>query len=304
MSFILDALKRAERERRLKKPPDLRAVYEENHLPRRGIQPWFWLSGSFLIGAIVVAFILWPEGPGPEGPPAPTAASVTRSASVTASIGKAGTPPSPPLPDSGSMKPPEEQPPRLSPPQPVPSPAQAASASAKAEETGAKTEGKSVPQTGSKPAADLPDKAPQPSDGTIPATPAGPGLTTQGTAPVEPAAAAPSPPEVTRIEPAPAQPPPPSPPPPDPGEEIARSKQAPIPLITELPAEVREKLGKLQINVHSYSEVPAERLVFINMRRYKVGDRIGEKGPILKEITPEGVIIDYGEGQTRLEVWR
>jgi len=48
---------------------------------------------------------------------------------------------------------------------------------------------------------------------------------------------------------------------------------------------------------------PAERLVFINMHRYKVGDKIGEGGPLLKEITPNGVIIDYGEGVARLQVW-
>jgi hypothetical protein len=75
-------------------------------------------------------------------------------------------------------------------------------------------------------------------------------------------------------------------------------------LLSELPFEVRQKLGNLQINVHSYSKKPAECLVFINMQNFKVGDRIGENGPVLKEITPEGVIIDYGEGQTRVQVWR
>jgi len=34
MSFILEALKRADRERRLERAPDLSAVYEENNLPR------------------------------------------------------------------------------------------------------------------------------------------------------------------------------------------------------------------------------------------------------------------------------
>ena len=74
-------------------------------------------------------------------------------------------------------------------------------------------------------------------------------------------------------------------------------------MISELPSEIKEKLGKLQINVHSYSRDPAECLVFINMRRYKVGDKIGEGGPLLKEITPNGVIIDYGEGEVLLQVW-
>lgn len=303
MSLILDALKRAERERRLEKPPDLRAVYEENHLPRRRIQPWFWVSGSFLIGAIVVGLILWPEGPGPARPPVPTATSVPRSASVTASVKKAETPPSRPLPGSGSLKPPEAPPPRPSPPQPAPAPVQA-SAPAQPLEKGAKIEEKTVPQTGSKPAAKPPDKTSPPPDGGTSDVPAGPTLPAQGTAAVQPAAPVPSAPEPAPVEPALSQPPPPSSPPAEPKEEIARTKEASIPLISELPYEVRENLGKLQINVHSYSEDPAERLVFINLRRYKVGDRIGEKGPILKEITPEGVIIDYGEGLTRLQVGR
>jgi len=60
----------------------------------------------------------------------------------------------------------------------------------------------------------------------------------------------------------------------------------------------------MQINVHSYSEDPAECMVFINMKKYNVGDAIGENGPVLKQITPEGIVIDYGEGQARLPVWR
>jgi len=67
---------------------------------------------------------------------------------------------------------------------------------------------------------------------------------------------------------------------------------------------VKEKLGNLQINVHSYTEDPKERLIFINMKSYRVGDHIGENGPVLKEITPEGAVIDYGDGMVRLQVGR
>jgi len=91
-----------------------------------------------------------------------------------------------------------------------------------------------------------------------------------------------------------------------PAREKARGsgEKTTIPLLSELPYEVREKLGKLQINVHSYSEKPKERLIFINMKSLKVGDPIGENGPVLKEITPEGAVIDYGDGQARLKVGR
>ena len=96
----------------------------------------------------------------------------------------------------------------------------------------------------------------------------------------------------------------PAEPPPAPAakEQVNKKRIEAIPLIGELPYDIKEKLGKLQINVHSYSEDPAERLVFINMHRYKVGDKIGEGGPLLKEIIPNGVIIDYGEGEARLQV--
>jgi hypothetical protein len=118
-----------------------------------------------------------------------------------------------------------------------------------------------------------------------------------------PAPAAPAP-GTAPVQPAPAEPAPASAPPAAPNAEAGPGKPASLPLITELPYEVKQKLGTFQINVHSYSENPAERLVFINMKSFKVGDRIGENGPILKEITPEGVIIDYGAGQTRMQVGR
>jgi len=91
-----------------------------------------------------------------------------------------------------------------------------------------------------------------------------------------------------------------SPPVPAVKKEVSPELTGSIPLLSELPNEIRGKIGKLQINVHSYSAKRNERLVFINMHRYKAGDKIGEGGPLLKEITPDGVIIDYGEGEARL----
>lgn len=275
MSLILDALKRAERERRLERPPDLTAVYEEDRPPRRGSRPWLWLSGAFVISAIAVGLILWPEAPGPARPPVSKESVVERSASVAGSPEKAQTTPSPASPKGTRPKtagtPAAETPParpaltpiQTPPPPPAPDPVQAA-----------------------------------------PPPPGAPVVPTQETAPEQPVAPpAPSAPEGALPEPAPPEPAPLEPPPTGvPKAKAGPAKSAPIPLLSELPFEVREKLGQLQINVHSYSENPAERLVFINMKSFKVGERIGENGPILKEITPEGVIIDYGEGQTRVQV--
>jgi general secretion pathway protein B len=87
-------------------------------------------------------------------------------------------------------------------------------------------------------------------------------------------------------------------------KKAAPAPKKPIPLVSELPDDIKESLEGLKINVHVYSEDPKERLVFINMRNRKVGERIGETGPILKEITPDGVIIDYGKGLALLKVGR
>jgi hypothetical protein len=302
MSFILDALKRAERERRLEKPPDLRAVYEENHLPRRGIRPWIWVSGSFIIGAIVAWLVLWPEDRGPARPIVPTASSASRKGPVKMAARKPETRPSPTSPRSRAVKPPKVPPSLTSPSQPARAPVQMSTPS-QAAKTPAKITETSVAEKAAKPASKPLDKATQLPGAASPAASPGPVLKGQETAPVQPAPPVASAPQATPVEPVLPRPTAPSSPPADPKQEVVRGKQASIPLFSELPYEVREKLERLQINVHSYSENPAECLVFINMKRYKVGERIGEKGPILKEITPDGVIIDYGEGLTRLKVW-
>jgi general secretion pathway protein B len=308
MSLILDALKRAERERRLTQPPDLTAVYDEDPWTRRG-RPWFWLAGAFLIGAVAVGLILWSRGHGPDRvsptteishPPAPTTDA-------------AGKKKAPVFADSGKSI--AEQPAQAPPQQTAPAAPQDPPASAMAEGV-AKPPVQPLPQN--KPDSD-PAPAPQPSapvktpDTASPTpveepagTPAAPPSPTVDAAPAEPATQETPAEEVALSEGQATKPPPPAPPPPQvetaPEASPAPAQPPAIPLISELPFEVREKLGKLQINVHSYSENPDDRMVFINMKRFRSGDRIGENGPVLKEITPEGAVIDYGEGQARLQV--
>jgi general secretion pathway protein B len=48
--------------------------------------------------------------------------------------------------------------------------------------------------------------------------------------------------------------------------------------------------GKLKLEVLSYSEIPAQRLVFINGRRYKEGDTV-DGGARVEEIREDGVIL-------------
>ncbi|GMW08080.1 MAG: hypothetical protein AMXMBFR8_28760 [Nevskiales bacterium] len=46
----------------------------------------------------------------------------------------------------------------------------------------------------------------------------------------------------------------------------------------------------LHLDIHVFSDTPAERFVFVNMRKYTEGAQLAE-GPQVEEITPEGVVL-------------
>ncbi len=54
-------------------------------------------------------------------------------------------------------------------------------------------------------------------------------------------------------------------------------------------------LPELHLDVHVYSETQADRFVFVNMKKYREGDRLRE-GPLLESITPQGAIMQH-QGQ-------
>ncbi len=288
MSFILEALKRADRERRLERAPDLSAVYEDNDLPgHNGIRPWLWLCGAFLVGVIVVGLVLWPAGPGSVKSPLPRGESASPPLSAPETAKKEKTPPSSSARVSKGLQ--------------AKKPSVQASSGQSARVPVSKTkpvqpikkmtEKISLP----KPVPVVAVEKKEPVQPTPTVSPISEGLVKAeesdnskgGEKPVDAKVVKPAKPS-----PAPAS-----------NEEVNRKRIEAVPLIGELPYETKEKLGKLQINVHSYSKDPGERLVFINMKSYKVGDKIGEGGPLLKEIIPDGVIIDYGGGEVRLQVW-
>ena len=51
-------------------------------------------------------------------------------------------------------------------------------------------------------------------------------------------------------------------------------------------------LPDLHLDIHVFSGEPAERFVFINMSKYKENGTLTE-GPVIKQITPEGVILGF-----------
>ncbi len=70
------------------------------------------------------------------------------------------------------------------------------------------------------------------------------------------------------------------------------SRSAVLPSLTELRANGTLQLPDLHVDLHVYSDVPGERFVFINMHKYQENARLDE-GPVLDEITSDGVILVY-----------
>ena len=57
-------------------------------------------------------------------------------------------------------------------------------------------------------------------------------------------------------------------------------------------------LPELHVDIHVYAEEPAERFVFINMKKHRENSQLDE-GPVVTEITTDGVILKY-QGSTFL----
>jgi general secretion pathway protein B len=71
---------------------------------------------------------------------------------------------------------------------------------------------------------------------------------------------------------------------------------AALPTADELRANGTIQIAELHLDIHVYSEQPADRFVFINMVRHRENSRLAE-GPVVQEITPEGVILEYAGTQ-------
>jgi general secretion pathway protein B len=72
----------------------------------------------------------------------------------------------------------------------------------------------------------------------------------------------------------------------------AAPAQSNIPTVADLPPEIRQSLPSLPINVFSYSSSPAERFVMIDMIKYVPGQTIKNELE-LKEIVEDGIIVRY-----------
>lgn len=73
-----------------------------------------------------------------------------------------------------------------------------------------------------------------------------------------------------------------------------------VPSLKDLPESPRNNLSQYEINVHVFDDDPERRFVLINMSKYKEGERIANNGPLVEEITRNGIIVDYGNGRALL----
>ena len=266
MSYILDALKKAEQQREFGEVPGIDSLHDQ---PRPGPpRRWPWvLVAVLLLSALVFAGLWWRSGARNADGAEPT----TRPAEPVAQ----SAPDRAPGPPVASQADPA---PRVEPAAP---PVEQDSVDAPAAETAAPP-----PVIARRPLRPLPLPEPAP-----PATKTEPMQARQIPAPTPAPALAPSlPPEVVELR-APT-------PPTLPEVEPAWNR---LPLWPLVPDRIlRQVKERLELNVHVYSEHPEDRFVLFNMKKYREGDQIAE-GLDLEEITKEGVILAVPNGRFRLE---
>lgn len=76
-----------------------------------------------------------------------------------------------------------------------------------------------------------------------------------------------------------------------PAPVVARNSSADLPNYDNLPADVRQSLPPLHLDVHGYAAKPEDRFVVINLQHYRIGDGI-PGGLTVVDIVPQGVILE------------
>ncbi len=282
MSYILDALKKAEQERHQAKVPTLDTVHRTSWAPPRHL----WLGIGAAVALANAAVLIWLLVPGPMPP-------IDRSADSTV----APAPP-PPAAVSAPAAPAAERAAPASPPEkaavvatapPAPAPASSeASASRrppperKPETTTKRGEGKPGASVALAPAAPTVEPR-KPTAAEAPPPPAPPA------APEKPTASTPAPPipSVAAVPDKPAAPPAAASP-----TKPAERGTGSLPLLRDMTPADQEAITKMTLQFLVYSDVPAERLVFINNQKYVEGQLIEGK-VVVEGILPDGAVLSY-----------
>ena len=267
MSYILDALRKAERDHQVSRVPTLATSHGGVHLRRA---PWIWpvAGGVLAVGGLVAAYALqWApvhairrDPVGELKPPVTSAVVASRpDPAVSAPL----VVPAPERPPSPPANPPAEHP-------------------GAARSSGGSSVAPSVSSTRPPPASSAARRAPAiptrlgKADGPA-AKPPGPSSARSVASPPidrdamrEPGTSADAlaPPATAAVTPS----------------DGGSSRTAPTAPAPTLP--------RLALDVLVYSEVPAERLVFINGRKYVEGQMVDE-GAVIEQITPDGAILRH-----------
>jgi hypothetical protein len=351
MSYILDALRKAERDRQVARVPTLATAHGGAFPSRR--PPWAWavVAGAVVLSAVALYAVVGGP-PRSESPPSvPTArvappvpatsapapnaeADLARTAAKTPErsepapvIERPGASVAPGPARVGAVAPPAVTAPRAARvpdaqggPSPTKRPAPGAGALAQAAPgLAAPAPPPAQPPTTQVPMTEGP--APRAPVAQAAPTPAPPAQTSPAQASPAPAPAMQAPP--TQAPPAqaapaqvPAQTPPalqtppglvlPAPPPgaqtdPNAGGDAT----APLPGRARpgvdpgqnggQPAASPPVPARLSLDVLVYSDVPAERMVFINGRKYVEGQTVGDDNGVIEQITPDGAVLRQGD---------
>ena len=307
MSYILDALRKSERERQTGQVPGLPHLASG---PPPAQPRWiFWLIALLLgINGLGLAYwLFWRPTPAPAplvtaSTPATTAPSLAASADQkppTLIVNPGPPAPAPtPAPPTAQPSPPVMAPPPV---QMAPAPAPPVAVAQPATPPPPESLQATAPPAAAPPPETLPANSGQPGRRKPPAI--------SSSNPQESAAVAPRPrqaPPVARYEAredaeleqeteaellADArryEPPPGSYP-------AGRAGKAGIPFLSELPPSFQERIPPIRITMFAYSRNPAERFVIIDMKKRRVGDQI-PGGALLVEIQAENLLLEL-DGQ-------
>ncbi len=218
MSYILEALRKAERERNLGQVPTLEAKADNGVQSSRVVWPWL-LAAALAVNAIVLGiWLVYPRAPEPVMPP-PVAVAEPR--------------PMPPPPAVSDYMPP----PTTIIEEPVSEPPVA---------------------TVREPAVSEPTASPAP----------------------KPRATSPRPVEAVEAQDAFVN------------QPAIEDRQTVVTALRDMPPEFRRSLPEMKIDAHFYTEVSGRSFVMINLRKYKLGERLAE-GPQVVDIVPDGVILSH-----------
>jgi general secretion pathway protein B len=84
------------------------------------------------------------------------------------------------------------------------------------------------------------------------------------------------------------------------GEEAMENIQPSLPRFEQLLVAGIISMPQLHIDMHVYASEPKKRFVFINMNKYREGERLSE-GPVVEEITSTGAILNQQGNRFTLE---